>query len=320
MGKTTGISWADSTWNPWRGCSRMVDTINGVKETDPLCQFCYAARVASHPWWGAPGKPYEGLTVLQNKEPLWTGKVHIVEKHLNDPLEWRDHQRIFVGSMTDLFHEKMPFDLIDEAMYVMARANWHTYLALTKRVGRALEYMTSSPERMQLVARMKHVHWGASVGTQRHADLRMPIILKWPVEMRWLSMEPLLESVSLRKWLRHEFSANPRTGFCEDCRLPKSAPIHQPAWAIREFIGMTSSLDPDQIVAPPIHWIVVGGESGPKNKIRPTPHHYFRFLRDQAQFAGVPFFVKQLSQLDGRGFNDVAHFPEDLRIREYPAA
>ncbi len=307
MSDRTGIAWCTATWNPFRGCSRMVDSIGGTKESDPLCRWCYAARIAAHPWWGGPGKAYEGLAILNNKEPLWTGRVFFAEDQVSIPLGWRKPRRIFLNSMSDTFHEQMPFDLIDEVMYTMQRAHWHTFLVLTKRVGRALEYMKSSPARWQLVQRLKHVQWGASVGTQRHADLRIPIMLQWPVAQRWLSMEPLLEPVSLRRWLSHEFSANPRTGFCEDCKWPKSDRIHVPS--PRLDLGFAP---------PPIQWIVVGGESGPKNRIRPSEHHWYRFVRNQAQFAGAAFFQKQLSELDGKGFADVANFPEDLRIQEYP--
>ena len=287
----------------------MIDTIGGKKESDPLCQFCYAARVASHPRLSGPGKAYEGLTVIQGGEPLWTGRVSFIEKHLADPIKWKKPRRIFVNSMSDLFHEKLDFDMVDQIMYVMAKADWHIYQVLTKRVGRALEYMTSSPARMELVGRMKHVHWGASIGTQRHADLRMPIVCQWPVSMRWLSMEPLLGGVNLGRWLPHDFSMDIAVGACEDCGEGRHHDAHN--WV---EVGPGASAP---AIPSPISWIVVGGESGPLSKIRPTPHHFFRYIRDQAERASVPFFMKQLSQLDmTAGFTDIENFPEDLRIQQ----
>ena len=241
--------------------------------------------------------------MIQGGEPLWTGRVSFIEKHLADPIKWKKPRRIFVNSMSDLFHEKLDFDMVDQIMYVMAKADWHIYQVLTKRVARALEYMTSSPARRELVGRMKHVHWGASIGTQRHADLRMPIIILWPVHMRWLSMEPLLEAVNLGPWMPHKFSFDAKSGRCEDC-----------GGGIHDFLHLTID---DQPIEGPISWIVVGGESGPLSKIRPTPHHFFRFIRDQAAYADVPFFQKQLSQLDmTTGFADIENFPEDLRIQQ----
>jgi len=209
--------------------------------------------------------------------------------------------------MSDIAHENLSFDLMDEIMYVMAKADWHIFQVLTKRVARLLEYANSSQERWQLMGRLKHVHWGASIGTQRHADLRIPLMLQWPVSMRWLSMEPLLEAVNLGKWIPHDFSMDAKTGVCEDCSRPASDALHIPRWKVLDLPAHP----------PQLHWIVQGGESGPREKIRPTPHEYFRFIRDQADRANIPLWMKQLSQLDRpSGFADIENFPADLQIQQ----
>lgn len=277
----------------------MVDEIDGKKQTDPLCTNCYAKRVASAPRLGGPGKPYAGLTIIQNYTPMWTGEVRYVEKMLLEPLKWKTPARIFVNSMSDLFHPGISFELIDEAIYVMQRANWHLYQVLTKRVARMAEYRESSEVRRELLARNRHIHWGISVGTNATARFRMPIFENFHVPVRWLSMEPLLEDVNLSPWLPHEYDSLGHG--CWRCGRPKSHPMHQKG---------TSSW---------LKWIVTGGESGPADKIRSTPLELYRSILSQSRQAGIPYFQKQLSEKDRpQTFTEFSTFPLDLQVREYP--
>src|SRR5262245_22153710 len=92
----TSIEWTDKTWNPIRGCTRVSEG----------CRNCYAERVAMR--FSGPAQPYEGLVQITNGHPQWTGKVRLVPEHLHDPLKWRTPRRVFVNSMSDLFHENLP--------------------------------------------------------------------------------------------------------------------------------------------------------------------------------------------------------------------
>lgn len=141
MSAKTGIQWCDATWNPIRGCSRVSEG----------CRNCYAEVVAAR--FSGPGQAYEGLARRTSKgEARWTGKIMFVEKHLEDPLRWREPRRIFVNSMSDLFHEDVTDEQIDRIFAVMGLADRHQFQVLTKRPQRMLEYV-SEPGRCCAIAR-----------------------------------------------------------------------------------------------------------------------------------------------------------------------
>ena len=121
MGDATSISWTDATWNPVRGCSRVSDG----------CRNCYAETVAAR--FSGPGQAYEGLADRARKGSKWTGVVRMVPEHLADPMRWKRPRRIFVNSMSDLFHESLSNEQIAAVFGVMAAAPQHTFQVLTKR-------------------------------------------------------------------------------------------------------------------------------------------------------------------------------------------
>ena len=122
MGTKTGISWTEATWNPVRGCDPV----------SPGCLNCYAATMAAR--FNGPGQPYEGLAIRKpGQDAKWTGKIMLVEKHLLDPLRWQKPRRVFVNSMSDLFHKDIPDEYIDRVFAVMALATRHTFQVLTCR-------------------------------------------------------------------------------------------------------------------------------------------------------------------------------------------
>src|SRR5689334_413781 len=129
MGDGTGIEWTDATWNPIRGCSRVSEG----------CRNCYAERVASR--FSGPGMPYEGLA----KDGKWTGAVKLVQEHLEDPLRWKRPRRIFVNSMSDLFHESLKDHEIGAVFSVIeaARNRGHVFQVLTKRPERMQAWVTA---------------------------------------------------------------------------------------------------------------------------------------------------------------------------------
>ncbi|MGC1780882.1 MAG: phage Gp37/Gp68 family protein [Acidobacteriaceae bacterium] len=316
MASTTGIEWTDATWNPTRGCSRVSEG----------CRNCYAERVA-HRFSGA-GQPYEGLTQLVNGHPTWTGKVTLAEKHLLDPLRWRGKKlyhpafegsvgsmpgmRIFVNSMSDLFHENVPDEWIDHIFAVMALCPQHIFQVLTKRPERMLAYLSTQETRvrigleglalcMEAVAAGKpfketpkisvsdgeegklcvwplpNVHPGVSVEDQKTADERIPLLLQTPAAVRFISAEPLLGAIDFRwaKW--DDWSPNDRR--------VKQLPALERGGRLRA--GCVDHYDGLRM----LDWVIVGGESGPG--ARPMHPDWARSLRDQCVAAGVPFFFKQ---------------------------
>src|SRR5271156_1075393 len=126
MGVKTSISWTDATWNPARGCSIV----------SPGCHNCYAMRVAAR--FSAKGEPYEGLAKFSSVKrlPQWTGKVRLVPEHLADPLRWTTPRRVFVNSMSDMFHDGLSNEHIAAVFGVMAASTRHTFQLLTKRARR----------------------------------------------------------------------------------------------------------------------------------------------------------------------------------------
>ena len=214
MAATSSIEWTDKTWNPVRGCSVV----------SPGCVNCYAMKQAHR--FSGKGKAYEGLTKQTTSGPQWTGKVMLAEAQLLEPLTWRQPQRVFVNSMSDLFHESMEDEWIDRVFAVMALCPQHTFQILTKRADRMRDYMVVLDRDMRIptttFARwrseaegilqdrgdtrtivtnawpLSNVWLGVSVESQKYADERIPLLLQTPAAARFISAEPLLGPVNLR--------------------------------------------------------------------------------------------------------------------------
>ncbi len=164
------IEWTDATWNPVRGCTKV----------SPGCKHCYAETFAER-WRGIPGHPYEHGFDLR-----------LVPEHVLDPLRWSKPRRIFVNSMSDLFHEEVPFDFIELVFRVMNLANWHTYQVLTKRPARMKEFARRVGP---AVTRHQHIWLGTSVEDRKFGVPRIPILRDVEASVRFLSIEPLLEDL-----------------------------------------------------------------------------------------------------------------------------
>jgi protein gp37 len=278
MADKTKIQWADATINPAYGCTKC----------SPGCDHCYAETMASRNL----SKCYAGLTEGRK----WTGRVNLFPERMEEALKWKRPRRIFVGSMTDLFHKSVPFDFLDSIFAVMALAWDHTFMLLTKRPERMLEYFNSCPTtwsnhlanriysitgsikkdnqvQASIEGRlnhsvgwpMRHVHLGVTVCNQAEADAKIPILLATPAAKRFVSVEPMLGSVNVSDHLEVWpgcGGGEPR----EDCEFCS---------------GNLRILD----------WVICGGESGPG--ARPMHPDWARSLRDQCQAAGTPFFFKQ---------------------------
>lgn len=345
MADKTGIEWTDATWNPIVGCSIVSKG----------CTNCYAMQVAHRmeaiadaKWDGTVPHQYRALTQPSKAGPVWTGRVNIAPDHiLTQPLRWTRPRRIFVNSMSDLFHENVSDEWIDKIFAIMALTPQHTYQILTKRPERMAEYCREYTRENRGINRffkdllfplmkrsgestgmqhartddailkvydknpwgvinhidgsteykpLKNVWLGASVEDQETANERIPLLLNTPAAVRFISCEPLLDSVDLENiepsgtdgglsaltpitWQQHYDDCWKGTGKTEEESLDDFFD-----WYDLDAIpagNMVNTID----------WVIVGGESG-KNA-RPMHPDWVRDIRDQCAAAGVPFFFKQ---------------------------
>ena len=229
MGDTT-IAWTDKTWNPTTGCSKVSQG----------CKNCYAERIFHRPY---PGRAFTDV------------RCH--PERLDQPLRWRKPRRIFVNSMSDLFHEDVPDQFICDVFTIMRDAGverGHVFQVLTKRPERMLAFAKRYVD--IYTAPQPRVWLGVSVEDQATADERIPLLLQTPAAVRFVSYEPALGPVDFR-W--------------GGMSLPDYAP-HRPL--------------------PQLNWVIVGGESGPR--ARGFRVQWARDTVKQCKAAGVACFVKQL--------------------------
>lgn len=289
MSTTTSIEWTDVTWNPVRGCSLV----------SAGCANCYAMKQAHR--FSRPGQPYAGLTALGPQGPRWTGKVTLVPDALDEPLHWRKPRRVFVNSMSDLFHEAVPDEFVHQVFAVMASASRHTFQILTKRQERMRQWVTEFPQRdrEQTISwrswPLPNVQLGVSIEDQATADARIPILLETPAAVRFVSAEPLLGPTSFR-WATWD------------------------SW--KDLNGNRRRVVDQHDGLRMLNWVIVGGESGPG--ARPCDVRWIRTIVEQCQEGGVPVFVKQLGShvidRNDAGFegDDPRAWPMDTRIQEHP--
>jgi len=212
MATSSPIEWTEATWNPVTGCDKV----------SPGCAHCYAERMAKR------------LQAMGQRNYARGFEVSLHEQMLALPLRWRRPRRIFVNSMSDLFHADVPDAFIRQVFRVMGDADWHEYQILTKRSDRLLTLHRSLPW-------APHVWMGVSVENARFA-YRIDDLRQTDARVKFLSLEPLL--------------------------------------------GPLPTLD-----LRGIHWVIVGGESGPH--ARPMRQEWVLAIRDQCRAAGVAFFFKQ---------------------------
>jgi len=170
MSEKSTIEWTDATWNPVRGCTKV----------SPGCKHCYAETFAER-FRGVPAHPYEQGFDLR-----------LVPEKLAEPLRWSSPKTVFVNSMSDLFHEGVGDEYIEQVVRVMQLANWHTYQVLTKRSERLRDLLAS---RLEFASGLGHVWWGVSVEDRKYGVPRIAHLRDTAAAMRFLSVEPLLEDV-----------------------------------------------------------------------------------------------------------------------------
>lgn len=266
MGDKTTIEWTDATWNPVTGCTKVSQG----------CKYCYAER------------EWPRMTKLV---PAYAGREFTdVQTHgdrLDQPLRWKKPRMIFVNSMSDLFHEDVPFEFIDKVFAVMTFAPRHVFQVLTKRPDRMREYMMRNRNTFALrelapsargiamaedevIPLCKNIWLGVSVEDQSAADERIPLLLDTPAAVRWVSAEPLLGPVDLSRW------------------------VYDREAAIMNAMSSPPAYNREQAMSGiprPLDWVVVGGESGPG--ARPMHPDWARRLLYQCVVAGVPYLFKQ---------------------------
>lgn len=254
--KKTGISWTDMTLNPTVGCSLM----------SPGCTNCYAMKLA-HRWSGVDGpvgRLYGGLTeVANNGEPVWTGVVRVSEKALLEPLSMRRGKLIFVNSMSDIFHPALALSDVARIWAVTALATQHTFQVLTKRPDRMRDWLNDPATPGVVEAEMGKIRPGAG-------------LQGWPLENVWIG-----------------------TSVEDQKRANERIPILAEAKAAVRFLSVEPLLGPvslamavDSKVLARLHWVIVGGESGPG--ARPMHPDWPRALRDECRRRRLRFFFKQV--------------------------
>ncbi|WP_395015116.1 phage Gp37/Gp68 family protein [Dongia sp.] len=256
--KNTKIQWTDDTWNVVAGCSL----------ASPGCTNCYAMSYA-HQRLSHLMK-YAGTTDAVNDNAVWTDVVRLWEPSLREPFGWRAPRKIFVNSMSDLFHKNLADTAIARVWAVMALTGRHTYQVLTKRADRMQRWLNdpATPKMVEAEMRqydmtaklawpLKNVWVGVSVEDQKRARERIPLLLGSQAQTRFISAEPLLERVELRGALGGTAGA-PGAGTLKEMGLDL---------------------------------VIVGGESG--TKARPMHPDWARSLRDECAAEDIALFFKQ---------------------------
>lgn len=263
MADNTKIEWTDATWNPTTGCDKV----------SPGCDNCYAMTLA--PRLKAMGSAH----YQTDGDPTTSGPGFGFAMHpdaLDKPLKWKRGRRIFVNSMSDLFHSDMSTDFLADVFAVMSMAPQHTFQVLTKRPGVMRSVLRNPMFKLQVnVARMRrgvsvlpdsrrddgtyawplpNLWLGTSIENQ-DLDWRLSHLLDTPAAVRYLSLEPLLGPLNLIPPLK---------------RFYKDGPVQ---------------------LNQELHWVIVGGESG--RGARPMHPAWARSLRDQCTDAGIAFHFKQ---------------------------
>lgn len=295
MGDHSGIQWTDATWNPTTGCTRVSDG----------CTNCYAftlhdQRHAAYVAGRFPDAP------AQYHRPF--AEVQLIPERLSLPLRWTKPRRIFVDSMSDLFHADVPTEFIAKVFAVMAASPRHTFQVLTKRPQRMQRLLTSD----SFVEEIDEQE-GEIAGSLQWCHLNLPDPMPWPLPNVWLGTSVENQEAAYRiDWLV-KTPAAVRFLSCE----PLIGPLDlSPALTLRTgpLVEPISAYGGGAVRVgdPLLHWVIVGGESGPD--YRPLDLDWARVLRDQCVAAGVPYFFKQVGgrtakaggrELDGRTWDEM---------------
>jgi len=276
MAETTGISWTHHTFNPWSGCVRI----------SPACANCYAANLP-------PG---------MRRGAVWAKDAERVvgsDAYWNQPIAWNraalradERRRVFCASTADVFEDRADLDVHRLRLWkLIAATPWLDWLLLTKRPAKMAEWAEQHGWPINAWA-------GVTVEDQARADERIPLLLRVPAAVRFLSCEPLLGPVSLRE-------------------IPFEGGVIHALTGAHAYAD-TGRLPPGE---PKIHWVIAGGESG--HKARPSNAEWFRDLRDACIAARVPYHFKQWGewrQFSAGDFGGEGSTEAQQAWRDYEAA
>ena len=286
MSKQHGIAWLNipgfkgETLNISSGCSKV----------SPGCQNCYAERLFPRVYGSEVVVTLHrtGTTCGSRERKRRFTDIKIHQDRLRKIDGWRDRRVVFINSMSDLFHEQVPWEL-QYKFFERAFLNpKHIYIVLTKRAERMHKHMpqiyTHLARNYHSVKRahdvLENVWLGVSAEDQERFTERVPYLLETPADKRIVSIEPMIEEIDVTVNVQAVHPLNEGYGF-------------------RALEGLG--------------WVIVGGESG--SKARPFDPDWARDIRDLCAADHVPFFMKQMSAHGGADKNDI---PEDLIVREFP--
>lgn len=291
MGANSKIEWTDATWSPVTGCTPI----------SAGCQNCYAARMA---------KRLAGRCGYPADEPF---RVTFHPERLDEPLHWRKPRRVFVVSMGDLFHKDVPFGWTTHVFDAIRDCQKHTFQILTKRPERMEEFFNGRGG-WRYGPPPDNVWLGVTVENQETADERIPLLLRCPAKVRFLSCEPLLGPVSLVDIETKSHWAGKAEPSKLNC-LRGYTYSRRKRFVLNGIVEEKGEANYVDTVCEQVHWVIVGSESG--SNARQCNNDWVRSLVGQCQQAGVSVFVKQL-HADGKVVKDLSQFPSDLRVREFP--
>lgn len=330
MGRTP-IEWCDESWPVVAGCNRESPGC-GTHEGG-----CYAERMA----WRLANNPltpqYHGTVRMTAHGPRWTGLVRPIEDTLLDPLHWRKHRRVFIASMSDIFHEKVPDAHLDAIFATVLACQYlenmtaHTFMALTKRANRMRDYFSAPPAALlrrwaeaadgRIILDNADVYFseaieGACTRSWTLGEKGAPQRVPWDKPEALFPLRNLMLGVSVE----------------DRERLPRldalrTTPAHRRFFSAEPLLEDLGAVD-----LTGIHLAIMGGESGPKS--RANDLDWMRNLLGQCRAQDTAPFVKQaganrvlgghrvdaaLAQIKSKKGNALAELPEDLRVREWCA-
>jgi protein gp37 len=296
MSEGTGIQWTEATWNPITGCTKVSQG----------CKHCYAER--------------EWARLSHAKNSVYFGRkftdVMMRPERLTQPMKWaRQPRMIFVNSMSDLFHESVPFDFIARVWSAMDETPMHTYQILTKRPERAVDFIEWLGE-----PPLTNVWLGTSIEDQATADERIPWIVQTGAWVRWISAEPLLANVDLSAFLPHADDENPGGSRCLDWVVvggesghDKDARPFNVQWA-RRIVQQCRA------AKVPVFVKQLGRFPFSSDDADYTRMPWMHFHKDRYEHPGPPPLALRTMRLPSRKGGDPEQWPEDVRVREFPFA
>ncbi len=286
MAQATTIEWCDVSWNPTHGCSRVSTG----------CKHCYAETLSLR--YGQTKAPWTARNASENV----LLKPHKLREPLSNAGLWKNPCRVFVNSMSDLFHEQIPDEYIVQVFRTMGAAHWHSYQILTKRpermrdVLRRISPILEAEGRAPLGPAWRHVWLGVSIENRKWVG-RADVLRDTPAAVRFVSAEPLLGPLVYDDYAYTDSRGTVR------------------CWSGTHLDEAISGNFLPELDLTGIDWLIVGGESGKGH--RPFDLQWARDLRDACRERDTAYFLKQVGgHRPGTALEDL---PEDLRIREFPS-